>query len=116
MQDPSIFPRSPSLPSAADALAPPDALAPGAAGSRAWIDGATDVTGLLVVSGTGEILGRAVGIEPDRHGMPKWMTFLEDGSDEPRRVKLMFVRGIADGTIRLAGPREGYHITRIMRE
>lgn len=69
--------------------------------------------GLRVVSGTGEELGFAVGVERDRFGEPKWITFVEEDGLPPRRVKLRFVRSVGADGIRLAGPREGYHITRL---
>lgn len=68
---------------------------------------------MRLVSGTGEELGTILGIEHDRHGQPKWLTFLETPHAPPRKVRLEHIRQIHDGTIHLAGPREGYHITRI---
>ena len=53
------------------------------------------------------------GVENDREGRPKKICFVEHDGDEPRYVPLRFVRDIRDGTIYLAGPREGYHITRV---
>lgn len=53
------------------------------------------------------------GVENDREGRPKKICFVEHDGDEPRYVPLRFVRDIRDGVIRLAGPREGYHITRV---
>lgn len=73
------------------------------------------MAGLRVLSGTGEDLGWAIGVERDRDGIPKWLTFTEDGV-HARKVQLRFVRGVQAGVIRLAGPREGYHITRVMRD
>lgn len=69
--------------------------------------------GYRVVSGTGEELGRVLGILNDREGRPKKVCFAERDGDEPRFVPLQFVRDIRDGIVRLAGPREGYHITRV---
>ena len=69
--------------------------------------------GHRILSGTGEDLGVVVGIEPDRFGRPKKLAFLEDGASAPRFVPLKFVRDIRDGVVKLAGPREGYHITRV---
>lgn len=54
-----------------------------------------------------------LGVENDREGRPKKICFVEHEGDEPRYVPLRFVRDIRDGVIRLAGPREGYHITRV---
>lgn len=71
--------------------------------------------GLRVVSGTGEDLGRALGVEHDRHGHPKWLSFTEDGI-HVRKVQLRWIKGVGVEGIRLAGPREGYHITRVMRD
>ena len=68
------------------------------------------------MSGTGEALGIVLGIESDRFGHPKWISFAEDARSPPRKVRLDFVRGVQDGVVRLAGPREGYHITRVHRE
>lgn len=65
------------------------------------------------MSGTGEDLGVAFAIARDRWGAPKWVLFRETPEGAPRRVKLSFVRGVAEGAIRLAGPREGFHITRV---
>lgn len=56
-----------------------------------------------------------IGIEPDRHGFPKWLAFTEDGI-HARKVNLQFVRRVEGDAVRLAGPREGYHITRVMRD
>ncbi|HET6403253.1 MAG TPA: PRC-barrel domain-containing protein, partial [Candidatus Thermoplasmatota archaeon] len=71
--------------------------------------------GLTLVSGTGEELGVILGVLCDRTGRPKWLRFLEaDGAPE-RKVRLDVVRSVADGRVRLAGPREGYHITRLHR-
>ena len=72
-----------------------------------------DLEGLLVVSGTGEELGRVVGIETDRWGVPKRLRFLEEPSGALRLVPLRYVRDVQAGAIHLAGPREGYHITRL---
>jgi hypothetical protein len=66
-------------------------------------------------SGTGEELGVVLGIESDRFGVPKWLTFQESPDTPPRRVKLDFVRGVEADGVRLLGPREGYHITRVYR-
>lgn len=74
---------------------------------------ALDVRGLRVVSGTGEDLGIALDVESDRFGRPKWVRFVEADGLPPRRVQLRYVRGVEEGVLRLAGPREGYHITRI---
>lgn len=68
---------------------------------------------MILVSGTGEELGTILGIERDRLGHPKWLTFIERGDVPPRKVRLDFVRDVSDGRVRLAGPREGYHITRV---
>lgn len=54
-----------------------------------------------------------LGIEHDRAGFPKWLTFLERPGATVRKVRLDLVRDIAQGRVRLAGPREGYHITRL---
>ena len=69
--------------------------------------------GHRILSGTGEELGVVVGVENDRFGRPKKLAFLEAGATVARFVPLRFVRGIEDGIVRLAGPREGYHITRV---
>lgn len=69
--------------------------------------------GLRLVSGTGEDLGDVCGIEEDRWGRPKHLRFLERGTGHERRVPLRVVRRVGAGEIRLAGPREGYHITRL---
>lgn len=76
-----------------------------------------NTAGLLghrILSGTGEELGVVVGVENDRFGRPKKLAFLERGSGIQRFVPLRFVRDIEAGVVRLAGPREGYHITRVM--
>ena len=70
--------------------------------------------GLRVLSGTGEDLGLALGIERDRHGHPKWLSFTEDGV-HVRMVQLRWIKGVDADGVRLAGPREGYHITRVTR-
>jgi hypothetical protein len=57
----------------------------------------------------------ALGIERDRNGYPKWIAFTEDGV-HARKVQLRFVRSIGSEGVRLLGPREGYHITRVMRD
>lgn len=77
-----------------------------------WVEPVA-VEGLRVVSGTGELLGIAVAIERDRHGQPKWLQFVETDGMPPRKVQLQWVRGVGTDEIRLAGPREGYHITRL---
>jgi len=69
--------------------------------------------GYRVLSGTGEELGHVLGVENDREGRPKKICFVEQAGDEPRYVPLRFVRDIRHGVITLAGPREGYHITRV---
>lgn len=71
------------------------------------------VVGKRLYSGTGEDLGIVLGVERDRMGHPKWLKFLEGPGAPPRKVRLDFVRGIEDGAVHLAGPREGYHITRL---
>lgn len=70
---------------------------------------------MRIYSGTGEELGRVVGVEAGRDGHPKHLLFVEeDGlAAYPRRVPLRVVRGVDAGGVRLAGPREGYHITRL---
>lgn len=132
MQDPLTFPDSlatmtpttlgpptpPMLPSAETppppSTAAPKGLHPTPLPWSPWPD-LPDVTGLRVLSGTGEDLGTALGVVHDRHGHPKWLAFTEDGI-HTRKVQLRWVRGVTTGTIRLAGPREGYHITRVMRD
>ena len=69
--------------------------------------------GLPLWSGTGEPLGVVVGVELDRWGAPKHLRFVEPGSDVPRRAPLRVVRHVDEDGIHLAGPREGYHITRL---
>lgn len=64
-------------------------------------------------SGTGEELGTVMGVEQDRRGIPKWLTFLETPGAPLRKVNLEFVRGVDAQGIRVAGPRDGYHITRL---
>lgn len=49
-------------------------------------------------------------------GRPKKLTFVETEGGPVRHVNLRFVRRIQDGVVALAGPREGYHITRVMRD
>jgi hypothetical protein len=71
------------------------------------------ILGHRVVSGTGEELGRVVGLVQDRDGRARKIAFLESDGSEPRYVPLRYIRSIRDGEIRLAGPREGYHITRV---
>lgn len=68
---------------------------------------------MRLVSGTGEELGVVLGVVCDRFGLPKWLSFAEADGAPPRKVRLDFVRGVRDGAVRLAGPREGYHITRV---
>lgn len=67
------------------------------------------------MSGTGEELGRVLGVLADRTGHPKWLRFQETAGAPERKVRLDFVRGVREGVVRLAGPREGYHITRLHR-
>lgn len=56
-----------------------------------------------------------LGVLRDRMGHAKWLRFTETEGAPERKVRLDFVRHV-DGTgIRLAGPREGYHITRLHR-
>ncbi|HEX2021598.1 MAG TPA: hypothetical protein VHH36_02735 [Candidatus Thermoplasmatota archaeon] len=69
--------------------------------------------GLRLVSGTGEPLGVVDGVIRDRWGRPKHLSFREEGSGVARHVPLRVVRGVREGAVRLAGPREGYHITRL---
>lgn len=71
--------------------------------------------GWRVRSGTGEDLGVVVGVQFDANGRPRRLAFHEEGLDEPRSVPLRFVRDVRDGVVSLAGPREGYHITRVGR-
>lgn len=56
-----------------------------------------------------------LGIERDRDGYPKWISFTEDGV-HARKVQLRFVRAVGPQAVHLLGPREGYHITRVMRD
>lgn len=72
-----------------------------------------DYVGLTLWSGTGERLGVVVHIENDRFGQPKHLTFLEPGATHARRVPLRVVRRVDEDGIHLAGPRQGYHITRL---
>ena len=72
--------------------------------------------GLRLLSGIGEELGLVLGVEHDKFGHPKWLSFQEQGAAAPRRVRLDFVRGVTGDSVVLAGPREGYHITRVMRD
>lgn len=65
-------------------------------------------------SGTGEDLGIVVGVQLDAAGRPRKLAFRERTGDAPRFVPLRYVREAKDGVVRLAGPREGYHITRVM--
>ena len=67
-----------------------------------------------MLSGTGEDLGLALGVVLDRHGHPKWLSFTEDGV-HVRKVQLRWVKRVGADGVRLAGPREGYHITRVTR-
>lgn len=73
------------------------------------------IVGYRVVSGTGEDLGLVIGIDHDANGRPRKIAFLEQPGDEPRHVHLRFVRSIGEGVVVLAGPRDGYHITRVRR-
>ena len=41
--------------------------------------------------------------------------FVKDGI-HVRKVQLRWIKGVGAEGIRLAGPREGYHITRVMRD
>lgn len=70
---------------------------------------------MRLVSGTGEELGVVLGVEDDRFGRPKWLAFAEESGAPARKVRLDYVRGVSEGVVRLAGPREGYHITRVGR-
>lgn len=54
-----------------------------------------------------------VGVQHDAEGNVRKIAFAERDGDEPRFVSLKFIRHVGDGTVRLAGPREGYHITRV---
>lgn len=67
------------------------------------------------MSGIGEDLGVVVGVQADRHGRPKWLAFVEDpgATLPPRLAPLRFVKSFEGGVVRLKGPREGYHITRV---
>lgn len=110
MQDAwSASPNPPPLPST-DVPLPRPPAAPMAASPPLG----HDMTGLRLVSGTGEDLGTIRGILPDRRGLPKWIEFVEDDGTL-RRAPLWSVRGVGAGVVRLAGPREGYHITRLGR-
>jgi hypothetical protein len=70
-----------------------------------------------LLSGTGEDLGVVVGVQADRFGNPKWLAFQEDPESglPPRLAPLKFVKSFEAGVVRLKGPREGYHITRVWR-
>ena len=77
------------------------------------VDDASTLVGRRILSGTGEELGVIVSVEPDRFGRPKKLVFIEEGSGAQRFVPLRFVRDVDGGVVKLAGPREGYHITRV---
>lgn len=79
-------------------------------------EGRAGLVGHRLRSGTGEELGVVVGVENDRFGRPKKLAFVEEGSAEPRYVPLQFVRDVKEGEVTLAGPREGYHITRVFND
>lgn len=64
-------------------------------------------------SGTGEDLGTVTGVELDGAGRPARLAFVEGPGEPPRFVPLRFVREVAEGVVHLAGPRDGYHITRV---
>lgn len=72
-----------------------------------------DLAGMRLYSGTGEELGVVVGFESGRYGEPKKLVFTEDGGLTRRVVPLRFVRRVDGDRVTLAGPREGYHITRL---
>lgn len=74
-----------------------------------------ELVGLRLYSGTGELLGAVVGVVRDRYGRPKHLAFIEPGSAIERRAPLRVVRRVDDAGVHLAGPREGYHITRLGR-
>jgi hypothetical protein len=71
--------------------------------------------GARLVSGIGEDLGLVIGVQADRNGHPKWLAFVEDpaGALPPRLAPLKYVKSFEPGVVRLKGPREGYHITRV---
>lgn len=54
-----------------------------------------------------------MGLVEDRDGRVRKIAFLEEDGGSPRYVPLRYIRTIHEGEIRLAGPREGYHITRV---
>lgn len=84
---------------------------------RSTLDlGEADLAGLRLYSGTGEELGVVVGVEIGRWGEPKKLVFTEDGGATRRVVPLRFVRRVEEHGVTLAGPREGYHITRLSRD
>lgn len=56
------------------------------------------------------------GVENDPAGLAKWLTFLETNDAPLRKVRLEYVRDVREGSVRLAGPREGYHITRLHQD
>lgn len=70
---------------------------------------------MRLCSGSGEDLGVVLGVLYDREGHAKWLRFREADDAPERKVRLDYVRSIEDGRVRLAGPREGYHITRLHR-
>src|SRR5687767_8648755 len=101
MHDPSTSPpptmsptlTSPSLPSSPS----PPRSSPRDA--RAFVhadDVDVGVLGHLVVSGTGEALGRVIGLVHDREGRARKIAFIEDDGGGPRYVPLRYIRSIRD--------------------
>lgn len=128
MQDPLISPPSEAFPPPLlPPQAPPSSLshpslpeAPTtppetATGTRASPASDPEWAGRRLYSGTGEDLGVVLGVLRDRAGHPKWLRFVEAEGAPERKVRLDFVRAVDEEGIRLAGPREGYHITRLHR-
>jgi len=71
--------------------------------------------GKLVISGTGEPIGRVVGMEVDETDRPFAVRVREHGPGDARFrvVELEHVHAVDGDRIRCKGPRQGYHITRL---
>lgn len=74
-----------------------------------------DLLGKMLVSGTGEPIGRVVAVEVDETDRPFAVRVREDGPGPARErfVEIENVHAVDGDSVRCKGPRQGYHITRL---